>query len=55
MYKKIAYISDFFLSDIKGGAEFVDHTIISFLKDKIQLTCIKPQDVTKDNLDQFDF
>lgn len=55
MYKKIAYISDFFLSEVKGGAEFVDDTIINFLKNKVHLTCIKSQDVTKDKLDQFDF
>lgn len=55
MFKKIAYISDFFLVDHTGGAEFVDNTIINFLKGKVDLTSIRSQEVTKNKLDEFDF
>lgn len=32
MYKNVYFISDFFLDEVEGGAEFVDQTIINFLK-----------------------
>jgi hypothetical protein len=52
---KIAYVSDFFLSDLKGGAEFVDNTIITYLKQKTNITLINTNKLTIDILDNFDF
>jgi hypothetical protein len=53
--KKILFISDFFLDELVGGAEFVDNTIITYLKQKTNITLINTNKLTKEIIDDFDF
>ena len=52
--KKIAFISDFFSSELIGGTEKNDDVLINFLKQKFEITKIKSSEVKIDHLDQYD-
>lgn len=52
---KLLFISDFFVSDLIGGAELVDDTVIKYLQNKFPLIRKKSMEVTKDDLVRSDF
>ena len=47
MMKKIVFIADFYATEIKGGAEICDDTLISLLrKDNLKVVVFKSQQIT---------
>ncbi len=48
MSNKLIFISDFFLGEVRGGAEFCNDALISLLKSDIEVLKIKSQQVTED-------
>ena len=48
MNNKLIFISDFFLGEVRGGAEFCNDALISLLKNDVEVLKIKSQQVTED-------
>ena len=48
MTNKVVFISDFFLNEIRGGAEYCNEALINLLKDKYEVLLAKSATVTPD-------
>jgi hypothetical protein len=52
---KVAFIADFFNSDLLGGAELNDSVLLSHLEKEFQVTCISSKDIIIEELSRFDY
>ena len=52
---KVGFISDFFASQLNGGAELNDNVLISFLNKKFDIVELLSQECTIDKLSRVDF